>query len=144
MESQWAPSPEGDALIRTDLKTTTPPLFALTSPSASLRVLSPTRTWFPHLFSFAVSYSSPCCVCLSDCWGSAPCLLLFLPIPRRYIISHSPISHCCSFRHPFFTPSPPCDHFSCRSLCLINIHPRISGLALVWNTVSLCFSFLIP
>lgn len=143
-ESQWAPSPERrGALIRTDLKTTTsPPLhtFALTPSPSPL----PARTWFPHLFSFAASYSSPRFVCLFDCWGSAPCLLLFLLIPQRYIISHSLISYCCSFRHSFFTRSPPCDRFSCHSLCLINIHPRIFGLALVSSTVSLLFRCLNP
>lgn len=137
-EIQWAPSPERDALIRTDLKTTTPTPFSLSLPPSPLTnpdfICFHLELYIHHhvLFVFLIA------------GGSAPCLLLFLLIPRRYIISHSLISHCCSFRHPFFTPSPPCDHFSCHSLCLINIHPRISGLALVWRTISLCFSFLIP
>lgn len=124
---------EARSTHRTDLKTTTSPPathFLLSSLAPSPSPL-PTRTRFPHLFSFAALYSSPRSVCLFDCWGSAPCLLLFLLIPQRYIISHSLISYCCSFRQSFFTRSPPCDRFSCHSLCLINIHPRIFGLALV-------------
>lgn len=160
IESRWSPSPErGNALIRTDLKTTTSPLclLAFSSPSilpsisfhpdsqppsglsllASSHLTNPptTHTSFPHSFSFAAPYSSPFFVCLFDCSVLVCCLLLFslmLQHPTSVLRPSSVIAFKCSS----LTPSHPFDHIF-MSLFMSHKYPRrIPDPALVSRTIS--------